>query len=59
MQDKLKKSISKSENLAELFAERGSCNFSQVGTNAKNNLFFSRGHESQGDGKFFEEFIFC
>ena len=41
MQDKLKESISKSEHLAELFAEReGAAIFSQVGTNPKDNLFF-------------------
>ena len=49
MQDKLKESISKSEHLAELFAEReGAAIFlkwAQILTIKKK---FSRGHDSQG-----------
>ena len=44
MQDKLKETISKSEHLAELFAEReGAPIFSQVGMNPKEKLFSQEG----------------
>ena len=53
MQDKLKEIISKSEHLAELFAEReGVAIFIKWVQIPRRNIFFSRGHKYQGDGKF-------
>ena len=53
MQDKLKESISKSEHLAELFAERkGAAIFLKWARIPRRNVFFSRGHESQGAKQF-------
>ena len=53
MQDKLKENISKSEHLAKLFAEReGATNFSQVGTNPKENFFSQEGINPKELGSF-------
>ena len=56
MQDKLKENISKSEHLAELFAER-ELQFFSSGHESQGEFFFSRGHESQGAGKFSRHLI--
>ena len=52
MQDKLKESISKSEHVAELFAEREGATIFLKWARIPRRIFFSRGHESQGAGQF-------
>ena len=59
MPDRLKEIISKSEHLAELFAEReGAAIFSQVGTNPKENFFFLKRARIRRNWVVFKAFTF-